>query len=145
VRSFIPLYILIFLASHVGAQDDCGGTSDKKAVGLYEKGLERKKYDKKKRMQFLRESIEADDDFLAPRLEIAKQIIRTAKYQGSTIAPAVKHFKKIIELCPEYHSDPYFFLGEYYLEEEERFDLRKYSYHNRINNNHKKQPEYYCK
>ncbi|MCI5059296.1 MAG: hypothetical protein MRY83_24495, partial [Flavobacteriales bacterium] len=123
----IILYIVLgFFLTNVFGQDDCGNSTNKKALGLYEKGLDRKKYDKKKRMEFLRASISEDENYLAPRLEIGKQIVRTSKYQGSTTAPATKHFLKIVEECPNYHSDPYFFLGEYYLEEEDYKNAAKY-------------------
>ena len=36
---------------------------------------------------------------------------KRAKRSGSSYKPAEKYLTKLLEICPNYHSDPYYFLG----------------------------------
>lgn len=86
-----------------------------KALKLYEKGLDKKKYEKKERLLFLKEAIDQDPEYLEPRYEYAVQQSSLTINSKMGIDAQIIHFQKIIETCPTFHSDPYFFLGKHYL------------------------------
>lgn len=90
-------------------------TPSSKAKKLYEKGLDKKKYEKKERLLFLKEAIDEDSDYLEARLEYATQQSSLSINSRMGIDAQVEHFIKIVETCPSFHSEPYFFLGEHYL------------------------------
>ncbi len=86
----------------------------KKAKNLYEKGIDKKKHEKAERMKYLKEAIDEDPEFLDARYEYASQLAVTALFAKKDMSYLEPHFLKIVQTCPQYHSDPYYFLGEHY-------------------------------
>ncbi len=100
------------------AQKDsgCGDPDDKKAVELYNKGIDMKKYQKAERDAFLKQAIELQPDYVAANFALAEDYIKTAYTNQSSFDPAVPYFMTVINNCPHYHSDPYYYVGLSYYE-----------------------------
>lgn len=97
----------------VFAQKDsgCGDPDDKKAVELYNKGTDMKKYGKEEREAFLKQAIELQPDYVAANFALAEDYVKTAYTNQSPFDPAVPYFMTVINDCPHYHSDPYYYVG----------------------------------
>lgn len=108
---FIVGFILI---GFYGQTQDaiCDEDISTKAVKLFEKGDNKKKYDKVKRMQFLGQALEIEPDYVAANFSIAIEKIKTAKYEGTSFKSAEEHLLKVAEICPNYHSDTYYYLAQ---------------------------------
>jgi outer membrane protein OmpA-like peptidoglycan-associated protein len=104
----------------------CIEVSDKKAIKLYEQGKDKKKYEKKQRMEFLRQAIEIEPDYVEALSLLSEEQIKTAKYEGTSFKPSEKYLQKIIELCPDYDPYAYFFLGQIAYGSRQYSDAKKY-------------------
>lgn len=128
---FIPL---LFISFSIFAQDDeenaptkfCNDNLDKKALGLYEKGIDKKKYKKPERLGFLMKALEIEPDFAEANLTMGLELIVRLKLENASFAPAVPYFLKAIAACPEIHSEPYYYIGFDYYEKEKDDSAQKY-------------------
>lgn len=98
--------------------DKCQEIDNKKALELFEKGVNKKDYKKEERMKFLEQAIESEPDFVDANFQYGMEKISTLIYDNKPFRPAEKYFRKVIEQCPKYHSDPYYYMGFIYYEEE---------------------------
>ncbi len=57
---------------------------------------------------------------------LKEELIKTAITKRASFAPAVPYFLKVIQQCPHYHSDPYYFVGFSYYEDEKYADALPY-------------------
>lgn len=113
------LLIFLCLQSLNGfAQKDssCGESDDKKAIELYKKGTDKKKYEKEQREIFLKQAIEITPDYVGANFALAEEIIKTAYTNQTSFNPAVPYLMAVINTCPQYHSDPYYYIGLSYFE-----------------------------
>jgi len=108
------------------AQDACQPPDNQQAVDLYKKGTDKKKYQKEQRVAFLKQCLEAEPDYVDANFAYAEEIIKTAILNQSPFAPAVLYFLKVIKQCPHYHSDPYYYVGFSYYEDEKYKDAVTY-------------------
>ncbi len=109
------------------SQEFCKDISDETAIKLYKQCIDKKnKISKEQKMKFLNEIIELEPDFAEAHLLLAKEIILTANYQGTSISPAEPHLLKVVELCPELHAEPYYHLGLLNMDKEEYQKSMKY-------------------
>lgn len=109
----LPVLILIFNVVSVFAQDEekpCQEIENKKAVKAYEQGID-KKFKKEERLAFLKQAIALEPDYVDANFAFAVERIKTLIYEDAPFKPVEPYFKKVIELCPNYHSDPYYYLG----------------------------------
>ncbi len=96
----------------------CQEMEDKKAVELYEKGCNKKQLKKEERMKALEASLALEPDYVEANYMFAAEKIKTLILDNKPFKPAVPYFKKVISICPKYHSDPYYYVGFSYYEEE---------------------------
>ena len=89
----------------------CSQTDNKKAIDLYTKGTDKKKYQKEERLAFLKQALEQEPDYVAANFAMAQEIVKTAYMNKTVLDPAVPYFLKVINGCPHYHSDPYYYVG----------------------------------
>jgi outer membrane protein OmpA-like peptidoglycan-associated protein/tetratricopeptide (TPR) repeat protein len=105
------------------AQDDeldkCTEIKNKEARELFQKGTDRKKYDKSKRLQFLTEAVEIEPEYTEANYILAKEIILTANYNNASLDPAEPYLQKIVDACPDFHSDPYYYLATIFYDRQE--------------------------
>lgn len=114
------------------AQDDeesaskyCG-EPDKKALKLFEKAQDKKKYKKPERLAFLRECLAIDEEFPEANWAMAKEIIVHCKLEDKPFSPAVPFMLKAIASCPQIHSEPYYYIGFSFYEEMKNDSAIKY-------------------
>lgn len=108
-----------------GASKFCG-EPDKKALKLYEKAIDKKKYKKPERLGFLKECLAIDEDFPEANLAMAREIVVHSKLENKSFASAVPYFLKAIASCPQIHSEPYYYIGFNYYEEMKNDSAIKY-------------------
>lgn len=134
MTKLFSLAFFIFLSTFLVAQDDedakpkkyCSEEISKKAIALYEKGLDKKKYKKPERLEFLKKAMEMEPDFAETYLAVGQEFIKTAKIDEKPFAPAVPFFYKAIGLCPQIHSEPYYYIGFDYYEKTKNDSAIKY-------------------
>ena len=118
---------LSFTGTIAMAQDEkpCQEIENKKAVKAYTQGID-KKNKKDERMKFLKEAMDLEPDYVEANFAYAEERIKTMIFDDAPFKPVEPYFKKVIELCPNYHSDPYYYLGFIAYEEEKWDDAVKY-------------------
>lgn len=102
------------------------GEPDKKAMKLYEKAIDKKKYKKPERLGFLKECLALDEDFPEANLAMAREIVVHSKLENKSFAPAIPYFFKAIAACPQIHSEPYYYIGFNFYEEMKNDSAIKY-------------------
>src|SRR5882762_1500227 len=129
-KSLIVLTYL-FIYAPAFSQDDekkseCQTIEDKKAIKLYEKGCDKKKYNKDERMNFLREAMKLEEDYVAANYQYATELLIHMRLDNIPFKAAEPFLLKVIQICPEYHSDPYYYLGFSAWEQEKWDECTKY-------------------
>jgi len=110
IRFTIVLTLLLCFSNSVEAQCECSG--DKRYTKLIESGLDKKKNDLRKRIEYLNDAIELDEDCKLAQLELGKLYFKRAKASSSLgYGTALKQFQDIAETCPEFHSDVFYYMG----------------------------------
>ena len=104
----------------------CVEIDSKKALKLYEKAIDKKKYKKPERLGFLRECLEEEPDFAEANLAMAREIVVHSKLENQSFAAAIPFFYKAIAVCPQIHSEPYYYIGFNYYEEIKNDSAIKY-------------------
>lgn len=125
MRSYYSIFIFAcsVLWTSVQAQDEekkCQEIDNKKAVKLYEQGLD-KKNKKEQRLAFLKQALDLEPDYVDANFAFAEERIKTLIYEDAAFKPVEAYYKKVIEICPKYHSNPYYYLG-FIAYEEEKWD-----------------------
>jgi outer membrane protein OmpA-like peptidoglycan-associated protein/tetratricopeptide (TPR) repeat protein len=114
LKNNILLTGIIFLVSFtLFAQEECEVDLSSKAQKLLEKGSS-KKVPKQERMAYLNEALEIDDNCLACYYNLGIEYFKRAKTAGTSYSSSEENFKELIQRCPYYHSDPYYYLGVIY-------------------------------
>jgi outer membrane protein OmpA-like peptidoglycan-associated protein len=122
------LSCVLILVSYISiAQDEkpCQEMENKKARKLYEQGLD-KKNKKEERLAFLKQAIDLEPDYVDANFAFAEERLKTLSYENAKYKPMEPYLKKIVELCPKYHSDPYYYLAFIYYEDENWEESVKY-------------------
>ena len=128
ILSFFLLYSISFFAQddEEGSSKFCVEIDNKKALKLYEKATDKKKYKKPERLAFIRECLAEEPDFAEANLFMAREIIVHCRLENKPYAPAVPYLKKAIAICPQIHSEPYYYIGFSYYEEAKNDSAVKY-------------------
>ena len=113
------------------AQDEeknptCPQPENKKALDLYKKALDKKKYKKPERLTFLNEAVELAPDFADAYLYIGNEIIVKCKLDNLPFSSARPYFLNAIRACPKIHSQPYYYIGFSYYEDAKNDSAIKY-------------------
>jgi|TARA_B110000046_G_scaffold6499_1_gene6830 outer membrane protein OmpA-like peptidoglycan-associated protein len=111
VFTFISLLLILTV---YGQDEGCFEDVSEKAIKLYQKGSD-KKINKLKRLKYLDEAIEAEEDFGPAHFRLAIEKIKTARYNGTSFKASEDHLLNAERNCPEFHSDIYYYLAEIYL------------------------------
>ncbi len=133
MKSFLLSFLLIYTVSFFAQHDEeeevskyCVEIDSKKAIKLYEKGIDKKKYKKPERLAFLRECLEIEPDFAEANLAMAREIIVHCKLENKSFTPAIPYLLNAIKSCPQIHSEPYYYIGFNYYEETKNDSAIKY-------------------
>ncbi len=127
----IIVYCLVY--NPIKSQDDeqlnaklCNENIDKKALKLFEKAKDKKKYKKPERIEMLMKALEIEPDFAEANLYMAQEMVVRAKLENISFSPLIPYFTKAIAACPQIHSDPYYYIGFAYYEEVKNDSAIKY-------------------
>ena len=94
------------------SENPCTYIDDKKALKLYQSGINRKKYNKQERLHYLKEALDLAPDYIPANFQMGMEIILTARSTGKSYKPALKYLIKVADECPTYHSDVFYYLGK---------------------------------
>ena len=111
IKKMIFCGVFVFCYAAPLTAQECGIELEAKAIKLLEKSKNKKKYKSAQRTQFLRDALEIDEECLECRYLLGKKAYRRAKNETYDFTEANTYLAPLVELCPEYHSDPYFYLG----------------------------------
>lgn len=126
IKKIIFLFFTVIALSSLGQDEKkCQEIDNKKAEKLYQQGID-KKNKKEERLAFLKQAIEMEPDYVDANFAYAEERIKTLSYENALYKPVEQYFKKVIEICPKYHSDPYYYLGYIYWEDENWAEAEKY-------------------
>ncbi len=120
-KKILFLFLILFSCSGFAQADFddskkmCRDDIDPKALKLYQKSTNKKKYEKKERIQFLLECLKIDPDFPEANLFMGLEMVVRCKLDNLPFTATIPFFLKAIALCPQIHSEPYYYIGfEYY-------------------------------
>lgn len=132
LKQFLLISILISSVQLFSQEEEegqskfCVEIDNKKALKLYEKAIDKKKYKKPERLAFLRECLAEEPDFAEANMAMAREIVVHCKLENKPFAPAIPYFLKAISVCPQIHSEPYYYIGFNYYEETKNDSAVKY-------------------
>ncbi len=132
LRYFFTLFVVIPCVFNAQEEDDkknagfCVPIEDKKAIAFYEKGKDRKKYKKPERLQYLLKALELEPDFAEANLAMGFELVARCKLENKPFTPTVPFFMKAIAVCPQIHSEPYYYIGFDYYEKTQNDSAIKY-------------------
>ncbi len=111
LRKIAVIVISLLLVENIAAQESCSYQPSSKIEKLLEQSKDTKKYQPDERLGLLEKSLEEDPNCLPCLQRIGEMTFLRAKRNGSPFDISFNYFEKLVELCPEYHSEPYYFLG----------------------------------
>jgi outer membrane protein OmpA-like peptidoglycan-associated protein len=115
MKKNILLLLFALFSFSITAQDDekklCNENTDKKAVKLYEKGIDKKQFKKAERVDFLMKALQLEPDFAEANLAVGLEMASLCKLENKPFTSAVPYFLKAIRSCPNVHSEPYYYIG----------------------------------
>ncbi|NVN96453.1 MAG: OmpA family protein [Bacteroidetes bacterium] len=112
------LIILLFTSFFIQGQavSDCGKTDNKKANRMFEKAVdEYKAFRYNEAVKILRDIIEKEPDYVDPYFLLGTISI---KKTDKNLKAAKMYFNKVIEICPDYDTYAYYYVGDIYYGEE---------------------------
>lgn len=119
---YLGLIITLLLSVSLSAQkvttssfkitpdESCPVSEEKKALKYLEEGKNRKN-SKEERLEALRKAVEADGDCAEANYLLGLELLRTALSKGAGFKNARKYLERTVEICPDFHFEPYYFLG----------------------------------
>ena len=108
--SFLFFVILSLSFDIVQAQEDCTDDLGKKTLKLIEEGRSRK-YLIREQIGYLQEALEIDEDCLECKYQLGKLYFQKAKNGSGSYSKSTMYFKELVEQCPTYHSDAWYYIG----------------------------------
>src|SRR5690349_3181600 len=116
IKRFSILFFLSFSLPFFAQDEDetpgkklCNEDISKKAVALWEKGTDKKKYKKPERLEFLMKAIDMEPDFAEAHLAMGQELAARCILENKPFKPTVPFFYKAIASCPQIHSEPYYY------------------------------------
>jgi outer membrane protein OmpA-like peptidoglycan-associated protein/tetratricopeptide (TPR) repeat protein len=90
--------------------DECAQPTNKKVIKLIEESYN-PKLDYRERQLKLREALKIDPNCAECEYQLALRAYKKAEKETGDYKFAEEHFRALINMCPKYHSDPYYYLG----------------------------------
>lgn len=118
MKTLFVLFLLI-VNTTILAQDPCTDPPAGKALKYFEQSKDTKKYSPEERMELLEKSIEAQIDCMPCLMRKGELLFLQAKRSGADFAVSRQVFEQMIDKCPEFHSEIYYFLGAMYYADKE--------------------------
>src|SRR5690606_26659498 len=87
----------------------------KKVISYYENGINKKKFKKPERMEFLKKAMDEEPEFAEAFVAFGLELVARCRLEDKPFTITVPYFMQAISLCPQVHSEPYYFIGfDYY-------------------------------
>lgn len=102
--------LMTLIISSIGLSQ-CEFEPSEKVTKLLEKSADKKKYDSEKRNDFLIDALDEDDKCWPCMHRLGVLNFKRSKRSGSSFGNAQSMLNQLTEACPEYHSDPLYYLG----------------------------------
>lgn len=110
-RLFLIVFALLIGGNYALAQEEeCEETTNKKVLKLLE-GSKDKGKSAKERYEMLKKATEMDENCLECWMALGRSTYRRCKSGQVKCDNAIKYYTRVIDICPTYHSDPYYYLG----------------------------------
>jgi outer membrane protein OmpA-like peptidoglycan-associated protein len=93
------------------AQDGCGTVPSKKAQKMLDEAYNNSKLSMDERLDVLRAAVETDPNCMECLFAKARAQYQIASERYLSFSPAFKSFAELINRCPEYHADAYYYAG----------------------------------
>jgi outer membrane protein OmpA-like peptidoglycan-associated protein len=127
---WVAIFGSAFNAFAGGQEDVCAYPTNKKVLKLIEKSHDTK-LPKKDQYQALKDALAADENCVQCMLELGIRSVennleREAAKQKVDFSYAVGYFNDILTTCPQYHADPYYYLGLINYKEKNNAEALKY-------------------
>ena len=132
LKQLLLIAFLLFTAISFSQEEEgssskyCSEIDNKKALKLYQKAIDKKKYKKPERLGFLNECLAEEPDFAEANMAMAREIVVHSKLENKSFGAAVPFFYKAIAVCPQIHSEAYYYIGFNYYEETKNDSAIKY-------------------
>ena len=107
-------------------KDDCPEPKNKKALDLYKKGTDKRKYQKPERLKYLQQALELEPAYAQAAMAMGNEIIVKCKLDNLPYSTALPFFKIAVAACPKIHSQPYYYIGYSYYEDGKNDSAVKY-------------------
>lgn len=120
------MFFFVIFSTNSHSQEGCSFSAGSKTQKVLEQIKDTKKYDTDQRVELLEKAIEQEPGCLPCLHKLGEIQFLKAKRGGSSFQSAISTFEKLIELCPEYHSEPYYFLGAMAYADKKYDDATKY-------------------
>ncbi len=104
----------------------CPEPEEKKAVDLYKKGTDKKKYKKPERLKFLQDAISIEPGYAEANMALGNELIVKCKLDNLPFSSARPYFIAAVKTCPKIHSEPYYYIGFSYYEDSKNDSAVKY-------------------
>jgi outer membrane protein OmpA-like peptidoglycan-associated protein/tetratricopeptide (TPR) repeat protein len=108
--NFCSIFICILCTDDAYSQGGCEYTPSSKIQKLLDQSFDMKKYETNERIEFLERALDEDAKCTPCLMRIAEIEFKMAK-RGGSFAASKQHFQQLDELCPNYHSEVYYYLG----------------------------------
>jgi outer membrane protein OmpA-like peptidoglycan-associated protein/tetratricopeptide (TPR) repeat protein len=111
LRTYLILLVCACLAMPLTleAQEDCDEEVNPKAVKLFEKALKLQRSSERK--ELLKKALDIEEDYAAANFMMAQLELKSVKARGAGHDRLIRYFQKVVEVCPDYHVEPYYYLG----------------------------------
>jgi len=120
------LFTVNCLAQDEEKKTDCPPPENKKALSLYQKGTDKKKYQKPDRLKYLKEALELEPAYAQAAMAMGNEIIVKCKLDNLPFNLALPYFKIAVAACPKIHSQPFYYIGYSYYEDGKNDSAVKY-------------------
>lgn len=95
----------------------CPAPDEKKAVDLFKKGTDKKKYKKPERLNYLQEALNIEPGYAEANMALGNELIVKCKLDNLPFSTARPYFLAAVKVCPKIHSQPYYYIGFSYYED----------------------------
>ncbi|MBS1646062.1 MAG: OmpA family protein [Bacteroidetes bacterium] len=130
-KNILYVCALLFTGLHLNAQEEdkknaCPEPESKKAIDLYKKGSDKKKYPKPERLKYLQEALKLEPTYAEAAMALGNEIVVKCKLDNLPFSTALPYFKTAVAVCPQIHSEPYYYIGYSYYEDAKNDSAVKY-------------------
>jgi len=126
LKYFLFLVHIVFFLSLSAQNEICQEGPSSSVKKLYEKGKNYKKYDYKHRVKYFKDALELDEECIPCIWELAKMSFRRRYSSGEPMDFPKKYFLQLVQICPQYHADVYYYLSLIYYMEKNDCEAKNY-------------------